>query len=597
MKKIFRITLTIGMILFLFVIFYASQNASGAAKNGLIGVEEKNDIDQIGPPWLNEGWHYRQPVFISNNGAPIAYYHVLIRLDSTNFEFDRTMVDGSDILFTDSSGKNLISFRKESWDKSLKLAYFWVLVSSLSPEPYDTVIYMYYGNPMAISQSNGVSTFDSFDDNWCQFPGAVCTPNPPFVWSIISGSPSVSPSNPGVLNFVTGTGIKSTSTYQYQALGFRANYGSGAGHVGTGHEWGGFNIGSIGTGTMIGDLPSDELNLYLMNYNSTEYNTILPQVSGNWHNQNHVYELHWKNGWSEGIIDHDVASRATSTVQVPSTFLPVTFYSYTGSNATLQVDWVYVRQFRDPEPIATTNKNDEQRLIKLAINNIDTPDPVRVGANLSYQITISNASNMDATGVIMTDTLPGVVNYVSAIPSQGSCNSEVICTLGTIGSNESATITINVIPKNDGNIINNAIVGSPGFELDLSDNTSQAETLVDSEKPVVSWIKPVQNRQSYITADDLITLQASASDNDQIARVEFWQYDGTAWVYINSSYSLPYQVQFDATILVPNQQYPVEVYAFDRAGNQNALEPENLRQVIYIKRLSLHPIYLPLASK
>ena len=290
------------------------------------------------------------------------------------------------------------------------------------------------------------------------------------------------------------------------------------------------------------------------------------------------------------MVHHSVSSSS----QVPGTSLPVTLYSET-AGATLTVDWIYVRQYRNPEP--TVSVGAEQGLVELAINTIDTPDPVRIGVNLSYQLTISNTSSIDAPGVIVTDTLPGVVNYVSAIPSQGSCNSEVICTLGTIGSNESATITINVVPKNDGNIINNTTVGSSGFELDLSDNTSQTVTIVDSEKPIVSWVKPVQNRQSYITADDLIMLQASASDNDQIARVEFWRYEGSGWIYINSAYSSPYQVPFDATILVPNQQYPVEVYAFDRAGNQNALVPEDIRQVIYIKRLSLHPIYLPLTSK
>ena len=313
MKKIFRITIPIGMILFLFVIFHTSQNAYGATKNALIGVEEKNDTDQVGPPWYNESWNYRQPIYISNNGAPIVYYHVLVRLDSTNFEFDRAKEDGSDIRFTDGSGKNLISFWKESWNKSIELAYFWVLVSNLSPEPYDTVIYIYYGNSSAISQSNGFDTFDSFDDNWSQFIGMgfnlgdeALRPEYPkdieslFTWTIISGSPSVS-NNTLILN---GAGIRSTSSsYLYQAVGYRAIFGSG-----TGNEWIGFIDGTSGNQTRIGDNP-DKNNLYLMNYVNASNNISIPRVGGlDWHDGYHVYEVRW---WDDlgihksmGDIDH-----------------------------------------------------------------------------------------------------------------------------------------------------------------------------------------------------------------------------------------------------------------------------------------------------
>ncbi len=107
--------------------------------------------------------------------------------------------------------------------------------------------------------------------------------------------------------------------------------------------------------------------------------------------------------------------------------------------------------------------------------------------------------------------------------------------------------------------------------------------------PTVEWIKPVENRQSYLTYGGPITLEAKAYDNEQIAKVEFWRYDGT-WVNIQTDVASPYQYTFSSDLLNPSIQYPFEVYAFDRAGNKSSLAPEN-RQVIYIERKL--PVFLP----
>ena len=69
-----------------------------------------------------------------------------------------------------------------------------------------------------------------------------------------------------------------------------------------------------------------------------------------------------------------------------------------------------------------------------AITMVASPDPATVGNNLTYAITVANIgpSNDVATGVTVTDTLPGNVTYVSATPSQGTCTgtSTVTCNLG-----------------------------------------------------------------------------------------------------------------------------------------------------------------------
>jgi uncharacterized repeat protein (TIGR01451 family) len=72
----------------------------------------------------------------------------------------------------------------------------------------------------------------------------------------------------------------------------------------------------------------------------------------------------------------------------------------------------------------------------------DSPDPVTVGSAVTYLVTVTNLGPSEATGVVLTDTLPANVTFGSATPSQGvACtrvNTIVTCNLGTIGSGANA---------------------------------------------------------------------------------------------------------------------------------------------------------------
>jgi uncharacterized repeat protein (TIGR01451 family) len=92
-----------------------------------------------------------------------------------------------------------------------------------------------------------------------------------------------------------------------------------------------------------------------------------------------------------------------------------------------------VRQYRDPEPAVMVGT--EQGLVDLEIRSIDTPDPLYPGEEITYLLTISNTSSIEAPGVIVTDTLPtGVV--LGNLEPEGICipGDEVVCNLSTIQS-------------------------------------------------------------------------------------------------------------------------------------------------------------------
>jgi uncharacterized repeat protein (TIGR01451 family) len=118
----------------------------------------------------------------------------------------------------------------------------------------------------------------------------------------------------------------------------------------------------------------------------------------------------------------------------------------------------------------------------LSLAQSDAPDPVLVDQLLTYTLTAHNAGPTSASGVQVTDNLPGGVTFDSATPSQGSCSQSsgtVSCTLGTLSASQNATIDIRVRPQATGTITNQATVTSTVPDPDQSDNTASESTTVD----------------------------------------------------------------------------------------------------------------------
>jgi uncharacterized repeat protein (TIGR01451 family) len=92
------------------------------------------------------------------------------------------------------------------------------------------------------------------------------------------------------------------------------------------------------------------------------------------------------------------------------------------------------------------------------------PATVPMGSVLDYAITVGNTGPDAATNVVVTDTLPAGVTFISATPSQGSCagTTTITCNLNTILNGGSATITLSVlVTANPGTvIINTATIDS-----------------------------------------------------------------------------------------------------------------------------------------
>jgi len=118
----------------------------------------------------------------------------------------------------------------------------------------------------------------------------------------------------------------------------------------------------------------------------------------------------------------------------------------------------------------------------LVLVKSDSPDPVTVGNNLTYTITVTNNGPQVANDVVLTDTLPADVSFVSSSPSQGSCTgtSTVTCDIGTITSGASATVTLVITPTTATILNNNASVTSSVGDPNGNNNHATTSTIVNA---------------------------------------------------------------------------------------------------------------------
>ncbi len=116
----------------------------------------------------------------------------------------------------------------------------------------------------------------------------------------------------------------------------------------------------------------------------------------------------------------------------------------------------------------------------LSVRMTDSPDPVAVGSELTYTVTVRNGGPATATGVTATDTLPAGVDLIAASSSQGSCSGTgtVTCAIGTLARNATATATIRVRPAAAGTITNTVSVAADQSDSKPSNNSDGATTTV-----------------------------------------------------------------------------------------------------------------------
>ena len=123
----------------------------------------------------------------------------------------------------------------------------------------------------------------------------------------------------------------------------------------------------------------------------------------------------------------------------------------------------------------------------------------------------------------------------------------------------------------------------------------QVTVQTDTEIPVVDWVAPVGNSQTYAVNNQLVTLTASASDNVWVARVRFYRWDAvnSIFVEIANSYTSPYSAVLDTTVLNPGWN-EIDVQAYDASGN---FSYEKYIWLDHSDISSVNRVFLPLVTR
>lgn len=137
------------------------------------------------------------------------------------------------------------------------------------------------------------------------------------------------------------------------------------------------------------------------------------------------------------------------------------------------------------DPAAGNNSDTEittvNTEIDLSLTKTDTPDPATIsGNNIQYTLTISNSGPSDATGVVVTDTLPVGMFYVGEVPD--ICNNSsgiVTCNFGNIAKGASAQVIITADQTQAGVFTNTATVGANEPDSNPLNNTDAENTTVN----------------------------------------------------------------------------------------------------------------------
>jgi len=117
----------------------------------------------------------------------------------------------------------------------------------------------------------------------------------------------------------------------------------------------------------------------------------------------------------------------------------------------------------------------------LSISKTDSPDPVPTGGTITYTISFQNTGSANATGVVVSDTIPANTTFVSAVGGGSPDPSTVVrWNLGTLlaGSAGSVQMTVRVVSSTVTTITNGT------YSID------SAETTAVSGAPVTTTVLP-----------------------------------------------------------------------------------------------------------
>ena len=119
--------------------------------------------------------------------------------------------------------------------------------------------------------------------------------------------------------------------------------------------------------------------------------------------------------------------------------------------------------------------------VNLGLAMVAAPEPVTVGQDITYTLSVTNGSTNPAPNVIVSDAIPSGTTFKSSSTSQGTCagSTTVGCNLGAIGPSGAATVMIVVTTTAAGTVSNTASVTSGAPDPNPANNSATANSTVN----------------------------------------------------------------------------------------------------------------------
>ena len=154
----------------------------------------------------------------------------------------------------------------------------------------------------------------------------------------------------------------------------------------------------------------------------------------------------------------------------------------------------------------------------LEVTKTDSPDPVTAGNSLTYTLTVANNGPATSMGVVLTDTLPSGVSFVSSTPGSPTCTESggtVTCNMGNLANNTTttATIVVNVASSvaEGTSLSNKATATSTATDLNTSNNTDITSSTTVNRKADLEVTKT--DSPDPVTAGNSLTYAVTVKNN------------------------------------------------------------------------------------
>src|SRR5207249_683699 len=126
----------------------------------------------------------------------------------------------------------------------------------------------------------------------------------------------------------------------------------------------------------------------------------------------------------------------------------------------------------------------------LSISKTDSPDPVNAGSNITYTISYSNTGNANATGVVISDTVPANTSFVSATGGGTLAAGVVTWNIGALAAGASTSVQLVVAVASP--LANGTVITNGTYSIDSNETAptnGAAITTTVSSAPVLNISK------------------------------------------------------------------------------------------------------------